>query len=311
MVTSEGIEFINAEPETVIDHLKNLKRSKIKIGPSNLTIKNDGKLLILSVMNNGVKEYPIRRAFLYKLLKWYSFPIRQLQRLSNETVISICNDFLLNISRDYVTVTFENDEALTITSPKYNEVTDIEVIKKCADLKIQNISRNDFFLRIITEDKYKFQVVPGDTCGIGMSVVNSETGFRALSVSHYILRYICTNGAMIKIDKENNQKIHYGYNDDELKLFLDQQIRNAVSNQKQIADSIINLSANAASDHIGKVKKRVESFLGRNEAKIILSKVMEDANLYELFNVITESAKRDDLSKRIYLESLAGELILN
>lgn len=311
MVTSEGIEFINAKPETVIDHLKNLKRSKIKIGPSNLTIKNDGKLLILSVMNNGVKEYPIRRAFLYKLLKWYSFPIRQLQRLSNETVISICNDFLLNISRDYVTVTFENDEALTITSPKYNEVTDIEVIKKCADLKIQNISRNDFFLRIITEDKYKFQVVPGDTCGIGMSVVNSETGFRALSVSHYILRYICTNGAMIKIDKENNQKIHYGYNDDELKLFLDQQIRNAVSNQKQIADSIINLSANAASDHIGKVKKRVESFLGRNEAKIILSKVMEDANLYELFNVITESAKRDDLSKRIYLESLAGELILN
>ncbi len=311
MVTSEGIEFINAEPETVIDHLKNLKRSKIKIGPSNLTIKNDGKLLILSVMNNGVKEYPIRRAFLYKLLKWYSFPIRQLQRLSNETVISICNDFLLNISRDYVTVTFENDEALTITSPKYNEVTDIEVIKKCADLKIQNISRNDFFLRIITEDKYKFQVVPGDTCGIGMSVVNSETGFRALSVSHYILRYICTNGAMIKIDKENNQKIHYGYNDDELKLFLDQQIRNAVSNQKQMADSIINLSANAASDHIGKVKKRVESFLGRNEAKIILSKVMEDANLYELFNVITESAKRDDLSKRIYLESLAGELILN
>jgi len=262
-------------------------------------------------MNGRIKEYPIRKTFFHKLLNWYNFPTNKLSRLSNETVISICNDYLINIGSEYVTVTLESDEALTLTSPRYNEITDLEIIDRCAALGIQNISRNDFMMRIITEDRYKFEAVKGDDCGIGMSVINSETGFRALSVSHYILRYICSNGATRQIDDGNYRKIHYGYNDDELKKFLDEQVTTAISKQKEIKESIQNLSTKSAEEHILRVSKRMESLLGQKEAKYILSNIDEDANLYDLFNLITENAKDYDLSKRIYLERLAGELILN
>src|SRR5574338_601205 len=198
--TINGLEFINANPEQVTDYLESLDRSKLQVNPSNLKVNLDGKKMVLSIMDKAVKDYPIRRAFLYKLLKWYSFPMNQLNRLSNETLISICNDYLMNINREYVNVTLEKGEALTITSPDYNEITDLEVIKKCTDLGVRTVSRNDFMMRITTEEKFKFEVVKGDNCGMGLNVINSETGFRTLSIAHYMLRYICSNGAIIRID---------------------------------------------------------------------------------------------------------------
>src|SRR5690606_6080826 len=143
MVT-EGIEFNNAEPKVVIDYLENLNRTRLQISPSNLKVGLDGRSLVLSVMNGGVKEYPVRKSFLHKLLKWYAFPLGQLNRLSGESVVSICNDYLMSINRNYVNLTIEKGAALTITSPDYNEITDLEVTKKCADLGVRTISRNDF-----------------------------------------------------------------------------------------------------------------------------------------------------------------------
>ena len=157
MEVTEGIEFINAEPKEVINYLRSRSVEKIKVSPSNLKIICSGQEPILQAMNGKIKEYPIRKTFLHKLLNWYNFPTNKLSRLSNETVISICNDYLLNIRSEYVTVTFESDEALTLTSPRYNEITDLEIIDRCAELGIQNISRNDFMMRIITKDKYKFE----------------------------------------------------------------------------------------------------------------------------------------------------------
>ena len=82
-LAKEGLEFINADPEQVIDYLGSLERSKLQVNPSNLKVYLDGKTMMLSVMNKNVKDYPIRKSFFYKLLKWYSFPLNQLYRLSN------------------------------------------------------------------------------------------------------------------------------------------------------------------------------------------------------------------------------------
>ena len=68
MVT-EGLEFNNASPNEVIDYLQDLDRIKLDLSPASLKMKSDGKMLMLRVMDNGVKEYPIRKSFLHKLLK--------------------------------------------------------------------------------------------------------------------------------------------------------------------------------------------------------------------------------------------------
>lgn len=310
MVT-EGIEFINASPDEVINYLQDLEREKLRLSPANLKIKSDGKFLMLSIMDKGIEDYPIRKSFLYKLLKWYSFPMNQLYRLSNETLISICNDYLININREFVNVTIEKGEALTITSPDYNEITDLEVIKKCADLGVRTVSRNDFMMRITTEEKFKFEAVPGDKCGIGINVINSETGFRTLSIAHFILRYVCSNGAIVRIDNEANERVHYGYKENELQEFLDEQVELALLKQKEVADSIKDLSKKPASDFINSVNRKVESYLGKYESKNFFSEMRKEATLYDLFNVVTDKAKKYDLAKRVSLENLAGDLILN
>lgn len=310
MVT-EGIEFIDASPDEVIGYLQDLDRVKLSLSPANLKIKSDGKYLTLSVMNKNVKNYPIRKSFLYKLLKWYSFPMNQFYRLSNETIISLCNDYLMNINREYVNVTIEKGEALTITSPDYNEITDLEVIRKCVDLGVRTVSRNDFMMRITTEEKFKFEAVPGDNCGIGINVINSETGFRTLSIAHFVMRYVCSNGAIIKIDDNEKERVHYGYKNYELQEFMDEQVGLALLSQKEVADSIKDLSKELATDFINNVNKRIESYLGKNESKKFFDELNEESTLYDLFNVVTNKAKNYDLGKRVLLENLAGDLVLN
>ena len=310
MVT-EGIEFSNANVDQVIEHLENVKRNRLQISPSNLKINLEGRNLVLSVMDKGVTDYPVRKSFLHKLLKWYSFPLNQIFRLSRETIASVCNDYLMGINRSYVNVVIENEEALTITSPDYNEITDLEIIKKCAALGVRTVSRNDFMMRITTEEKLKFEAVPGDNCGIGLNVINSETGFRMLSIAHFILRYVCSNGAIVKISKDRNDRVHYGYKENELQEFLDEQVGLSLLSQKKVVDSIKDLSNKPAVEFITSVSKRIESYLGKNESKNFLSELRETSTLYDLFNLVTNKSKKYDLSKRVLLENLAGELILN
>src|SRR5690606_19868310 len=130
----EGTEFSNAQPGVVLDFLKSRMLERIEISPSNLKIADSGELLTLQVMNGSIKEFPLRRTFLYKLLKWYGFPLSQLHRLSYESIASVCNDYLMNIQRDSVIIKIEKGDALTIVSPDYNEITDLEVISKLAGM---------------------------------------------------------------------------------------------------------------------------------------------------------------------------------
>lgn len=310
MVT-EGIEFNNAKVEQVVEYLESIDRKKIQVPPGNLKINSDGRNLILSVMDEGIKDYLIRKSFLHKLLKWYSFPLGQLNRLSIDTITSICNDYLMNINRSFVNISIEKGEALTITSPEYNEITDLEVIKSCAELGVRTVSRNDFMLRITTEEKFKFQAVPGDNCGIGINVINSETGFRTLGISHYVLRYVCSNGAIIRINETSGEKVHYGHRENELQLFLNEQVAIALANQIKVAQSISGLINKKASEFIENLNKRIESYVGKNESRNFLSDINDNSSLYDLFNIITDKAKKYDLSRRILLESLAGDLTLN
>ncbi len=303
----EGKEFINAEPEEVKEHLETVERCRLDANPSNLKLSVEGRVLILQVMNGRVKEFPVRRSFLHKLLKWYNFPLNQLHRLSPETIASVCNDYLMNIQREYVTIKIEAGDALTLLSPDYNELTDLSVIRTCETYGIDKISRNDFFMSINTEEKKKTQPIPGDECGIGLDIVNSETGFRALGVYHFILRYICTNGAYLKIS-EDATRVHYGSYD--LKKFISQKITKASEQRDTITEKLKKLNR-GIEDLPPALIRKVDRALGKGAARGILYNNSAPPTQYELFNYLTSSAKQYGLSKRHHLESLAGEMLMN
>lgn len=309
MILLEGIAFSNGDPKLVYEYLSSISRKSIWLKPSNLKVSNDGKFLILQTFNGVVEEYPIRKSFLYKLLRWYSFPLNQLHRMSIDTVTSLCNDFLLNIRADLVNVKLENDEALTILSPEYNELTDLEIIKLCSSLGIESVSRNDFFLRIYTLEKLKAEPVPGDLCGFSLNIFNSETGFGALRVAHYILRYTCRNGAIVKVDGANEKIFHYGYSEGELQKSLNTQIIKAHESRLKLIQYIKKSNEENLFPYLTKISKKIDRLLGKNSSQKFLRELQKNSTLYDLFNVITSKAKDYDISKRFYLERIAGELI--
>lgn len=311
MILLEGPEFINADPKVVAQYLSTTSRESISVNPSNLKVNNNGKFLILQILNGMVKEYPIRKSFLYKLLRWYSFPISQLYRMSIDTVTSLCNDYLLSIKSEIVKVKIENNHALTIVGPKYNEISDLEVIDKCAVLGIKEISRNDFFMRIYTQEKFNTEPIPEDPCGFSLNIFNSETGFRALSVAHYILRYICSNGAVVQIDKGNESKVHFGQKEGELQEFLDAQILKAFESRMKLITFLMKSSRERADPYIKEVSLKIDRLLGRNSSRLFMEDLKENSTKYDLFNIITFKAKAFDISKRLYLERIAGDLITN
>lgn len=344
MILLEGPEFDKAKPEEVVSkYLSAAARECLGVNPANLSVKHDGKYLMLQVVNGKVREYPIRKSFMHKLLKWYSFPVSQLQRMSMDTVTGLCNDYLLGIKADNVRVKTENGEALTIVSDRYNDFPDLEVIEMCGGLGIDRISRNDFVMRIYTHEKFKTEPVPNDPCGFGLNIINSETGFGALDVSHYILRYICSNGAVARVEGSDGSRIHFGHREGEMQWFLNDQILKSFENRFKLVNFLKESTQLKAKDYVKVIGLKFERVMGRGawsellgesyareglgiaqangivDAQSAARKIRNsmgvsgepwnNATKYDLFNAITDKAKGYGIGEKLYLERIAGEMI--
>ena len=316
--------FVKTDPKLVIKHLKSVERRIIKTSPATLCLKtgtgNKSENLYLH-RNNGVSErYRVRRTFLYKLLKWYSFPVHLLPRLSTETIVSAANDFLLNIYSPYVIVKLENDEALTITSEKYTDIPDLDILEMCSDAGISEVSRDDFCMRIYSEEECRVAPVPGDDCGFGFNLFNSETGFMALKISHYILRYICSNGAVAAVNRGNRTLIHYNLNRNEVFDYIKSSIKKIGESREQIINKLKLLNQSRADKKtIDAAGRRLSGMLGYQETHKLMKVYEEntiskfegfDSTKYALFNFITSSAKGYDIHIRARMEEIAGDLFL-
>jgi hypothetical protein len=318
-------EFLNAAPETVINHLESVKRVTIRVNPHSLVLKTgtgkDAQKIYLMVTNGRTTHYEIRKTFLLKLLKWYSFPNYVLNKLSTETIISIGNDFFLNIKSGDVFIKFENDEALTITSNRYADVPDLEILKICSGLGFDRVTRNDFFMSINSKINYKVQAIPGDDCGFGYNLYNSETGFGALKISHYILRYICANGAMVALkDDKSKPLVHYDITKGQVIEYINSSIQVLKNTRDKITAKLKLLPKMEDKEMLETVKRRLSVLLGIQTSQKLLDEYTYmsnssssdfDGSQYSLFNFITSKAKTFDIFKRTMMEDLAGSIFLS
>ena len=310
MKLTEGKVFDMAKPDEVTSYLKNLKRHKITVSPDKLFIFGENEKLFVAVNGVGKIVLPLRKAFVYKLLRWFHFPMRQLSLLNTETVVSILNDYLLSIKSPVVHVKIENGEALTITSDNYTEIGDLYLLETFRDYGITAVTRNDFMMRVYYNGKVKEEIFAGDMYNFGVNIVNSETGFRALSVYHYVLRLVCSNGLIARTLKSES-RIHYGFKPDELKEFVKDRIDKSYESKSKVVNAIKKSARRQASSVNKDFTGRISSIVGKENAREIFEGINDNSSLYELTNRVTNFAQRLEVGKRFALEELAGKMIMN
>jgi hypothetical protein len=305
----EGPVFNAAEPEEVIDFLRTRRLETFHVFPEDLTIVGDGNRLYLNVCGDSMKDYPVRDSFFRKVLKWFNVPRTLVPRLEIDTLAAVLNDLLLNIRSGMVTVKIENGDALTVTSAGYNEMSDLEVLSLCEPLSIRAVSRNDFFLRVYSEAQFEGEARPGDVCSFSYNVVNSETGFRALSLGHYIFRYFCSNGAVVPVQGET-KRVHYGGTQGALHDFLSTHLAGGEELRKQIMKQLQLSVLMPLNGETKSTLMKINALIGQGAGRRLLRKLPEGSTRYDLFNTITEEAKRHTIGIRLQLESIAGMLLM-
>jgi hypothetical protein len=305
-----GPEFSLADADEVRDFLMRRRLRKYVLPPERFQIVNDGREHFLRISGDKTEECPVRGSFLFKLLKWYSFPSRQIGRLSIDTMTSVLNDYLLAIPGGEVSVTLEDGEALSITSIRHNEISDIEVLDCAERISIAHVSRNDYVMRVYSNTPYEVEPVPGDVCGIGYNVFNSETGFRALSVRIFIRRYICSNGAVLGSLEAMGNRVHYGHPDMELSRFLEEQMQ-VGEKARANAGRLLEKSAHMpAAPVIERTLAQLRPLIGKRKSDEILESISDESTVYDLVNSITSMAQALDLRRRLLAEIIGGELLV-
>jgi hypothetical protein len=303
-----GAEFSQADVCEVRDFLAGRRLKKYVLPPERLHVVNDGREHFLRISNGKTGEYPVRGSFLFKLLKWYGFPSRLLERLNIDTVTSVLNDYLLAIPGGDVNVTVEDGEALSLTSMRYNELSDAEVLDRAERIGVASVSRNDYFMRVYSNTEYEVEPVPGDVCGLGYNVFNSETGFRSLSVRLFIRRYVCSNGAVVAATS-GGERVHYGHPDMELRKFLEEQMRSVEETMTEAGRLLTESAHRPSGPVVERVSARLRPVIGKKRTDALLDELGEGATAYDLANSITSLAQGLDLRRRLQAEEIGGELL--
>jgi hypothetical protein len=301
-------EMIFDNKKEAIDHLHNLKTEDYKVEPDKLHVINDGKSFYLEMFDKTVSQFPMRESFLLKLLKWFSFPTHQLKILDIDTITSLLNDYLLAINNRYVHVKCENGDALSITSDRFTDVKDIELLRRLDSETIDMIYMSDFETNIRTKSKFKIMPFPDDEFGVGLNITNSETGFKSFQISNYLLRYVCSNGAYVRDMVDEVKYSHYDLFLQDVFSILELKVKTADKQSKIIESKIKLLDQVIPMDKITEVNKDIQKRLG---IKLLNDIIESDRVLtkYELFNLITHRAKEYRQFQRIRIEEIAGRMI--
>jgi hypothetical protein len=225
-----------------------------------------------------------------------------------DTAVSLVNDLLLSIRTPIVRVIVEDGEAVSITSNRYAEFSDLEILRMCEPFGIASVSRTDWFMRVYTQIGYRTEPVPGDVCGFGFNIFNSETGFRPVSVEHYVLRYICSNGAVVKQTGGHAGRSHHGHSPEELRRFVAARLEHGTRAREDLVQNIRKSAGTAATEE---ERFRLSRELRRNATytRELRDLIEQASTRYDLFNLATAIARPLPPPQRLRLEEFAGGMM--
>jgi hypothetical protein len=168
-------------------------------------------------------------------------------------------------------------------------------------------------LRLYSQIQVKTEPVPGDECGLGFNIFTSETGFRALSMTSYVLRLVCSNG-LILAEKGDAWKPlpHYRVSATDMKGYLEEKL-DVVRDSWSHLPAVLKRSASAPlGEGMGEeILRRARPALDATAARRLSTALkQENLTVYEAANEVTSAAKTLGVSARLQLETLGGDVMM-
>ncbi len=306
----KNISFDNAEPKEVYDFLKSRQKQIISVESSDLKLIKEGEHILLFINGKSKLSYSVSISFIHKVLMWFGINFRTIKHLPDELIVSICNENLKSINRK-VLLHIENNIVVSLTGQNFTYVSDLEMIENIKNkVKVISISRNDFITRIFTETEFETEPIVGDVSAIGFNVINSETGFSRLKTEQYIYRYICSNGASAPI--RIGMKHIYKSSNKILKSVLEL-LNFSGDKLVRFSQKLKESTEKQAFQFFPKLNREVATLIPSEEGYYFFKDLPVTVNTtkYDIYNYITDKAKKFDIFERYKLENFAGKFLLN
>ncbi|MFZ0790449.1 MAG: hypothetical protein WAM94_12610 [Chromatiaceae bacterium] len=250
---------------------------------------------------------PIRQAFFDKLMRWHQFPLDPLYRMTPEELLPLLNAALRLIGKTVI-IYVEDGDAITIVSTQYGHIADEMLLDRIGERELWEVTRTDHFMRVFSEKRKQIEVEPGDCVGVGASIVNSETGFRALSTGWYLLRLVCSNGAVVPLSLHSEQIYHTKV--DATQYRIDTALGRLSRARAQIEKvaHLLNESLQKKLPRRRDVEQVLSPILGFVDTRKLIDPhyANESARLYDLFNAVTQEAQNRAPRVQLAMEEAAG-----
>ena len=302
-----GTVFHNRPLSDVREFLEKRRVSAYDVHAADLEVVMADGGALLRRRSAHEKGLPIRQAFFDKLMRWHKFPLNTLYRMSSDELLPLMNVLLRMIDKDVV-VYVEDGEALTIVSKNYARIADDELLDKAARLGIEKITRTDHFMWIMSSEITQVEVQKGDLVGIATNIVNSETGFRALTIGWYLLRLVCSNGAIAAFGGHSSKFYHQKTTavQSQIDAALNS-LDKATVNPKEMF-TLLSAALTKPLPPRYEVDRTLTPLLGFSDTRRLIDPPYNNktAKLYDLFNIITLEAQKRAPSIQLAMEEVAG-----
>lgn len=298
-------------------HYENLEEAIDSLGSQQVT---DDLVDLSKIRFNGLsilvykgKEYHMTRPAFVQLLGLVDLTWKEVKEEDPTEVTKALQSRLHHWGKE-VMLRKQSGAVQAVLSPRYTPITNVDILKaaqQSMDLSKLKVTVYRGTMRLTgVSDSVKFQPEAGDIISGGWEVTHNEFGKGALTVNQFLLRLICTNGAVIGQGDESYRYVHKGWGREELLTHLGSVGHQMISRMGEMDASL----RRATQKRMGvrrysRLFKEVASPLGRNGILSFQKSVTPESSVYDVYNYITFASQSYRLNSRRKLEVLAGGLL--
>lgn len=279
-------------------------------------IVNTKNMRFNSLETLEIKKYPLtlRRSAKTQMCTRLGVPQSYLKKCPDYLQKNNLNYWLENIGGKNLLVRLDGEEVRAIFTTRYQAINHPEVVQQL--ISNYGIERNvrynlsDDILTISITNGKDFEVVQGDILKPGVTVVNSETGYKAFSIESFILRLVCTNGMISPVRAAHNRFKHIissFFNRMNISQLINQVENEAVEIKVDLQKAIAT-SVNDIEDTFNKINKRFLLNEKETEATQWGYEQEPGETMYNVINAYTKGAQYEPLTPEsiFKLQSVGG-----
>lgn len=295
-----------------------------------VNISEDGIILV------GSSAYPMTDWAFESICYFLKIPVAFARSIPTELLLQNFNK-LREEHNQRVVFLISRNTVINVMSHPYLPAGNTDLLLRLKDevvpemeLELHEIRISDRGMEMsFLKEGLKVEPAPGDITRFGLRVSNSDTGWRGAKASFYLLRLVCTNGAVVS---NNWGTAEWGYN---YRISHERSIQNFIGQIEKMQVDFTKFEAfynrladrELAAFEFVNVHRRMSRIVGNEDADKMAGVPKEERNrfikeyregnrmlptgiiLYVIYNNITASARRYAFVMRRALEALGGALI--